>query len=899
MSNPFDPGAQDPYAEPGSDLGQSVLSTTTPPDSDLTIDEQGNVDVNMPPGPPPSSMQDHFANLAETLDPTRLDKLASDLLDSIEIDKQARAKRDKQYEEGLRRTGLGDDAPGGATFPGASRVVHPMLTASAIDFASRIMNEMMPPEGPVKAKTIGEPSQQKDDIGERVARYMNLQLTELMPNVAYEFEMGFTQCSLGGAFYTKTLYEAQGMSVIAIPIDKVHRPWSDGSIYTQPRITHEMDVDKWAFTDNVRTGLWLDVVDVESSSDIPESTRSEQSNDRIVGRDQPTENIDSVRRVFESSVMVGLNDDDDPAEPYIMTVDEQSRKCLAIYRNWKPQDQDQKRLDFVIEWPFYPWRGGYPIGMTHMIGGLSGAATGALRALMDAAHLNNSQTGVRLKGGATAGGQNIKAQPMQTTEMQGSLSQDDVRKTYMPLPFPPPSSVLFNLLGFLVDAAQGVIRTTFDEFDKFGGQTPVGTANMFIEQGLKNFGAVHGRLHRSMARFLRQLWDINAETVDNVKIQDQFGELIVRKEDFQGPMRIVPVSDPRIFSDIQRQSMAQVITQRATLLPQIYNLRASEKYFLKQMKVPDPDQFLIPSPEPVQQNAVAENTTAANGQPIKAFPGQDHEAHLATHCAFIQSPLFGSNPIIATKYLPIILPHLSEHIALWYADAMLDAANVALREKTGDPQLTIESMAGPVYEAPLDRLLAELTPEVMDFADEQLARLPAIIAQAQMLQQRLAPPMPMDPSVVAMKDVTRQEAADQAKAVGDEKKTQLQIVQAQTKQQADDRKAMLDQTKMQTDAEGKERDRDLRDRELSLKEQSDREKTFAQAHADQLKAKTAQEANQARLDGIDATNESREAVADAANESKVEIEEMGNETAVKLAKIKGPGNMTTGSAVSE
>jgi hypothetical protein len=660
-----------------------------------------------------------------------------------------------------------------------------------------------------------------------------------------------------------------------------------------------MDVDKWAFTDNVRTGLWLDVVDVESSSDIPESTRSEQSNDRIVGRDQPTENIDSVRRVFESSVMVGLNDDDDPAEPYIMTVDEQSRKCLAIYRNWKPQDQDQKRLDFVIEWPFYPWRGGYPIGMTHMIGGLSGAATGALRALMDAAHLNNSQTGVRLKGGATAGGQNIKAQPMQTTEMQGSLSQDDVRKTYMPLPFPPPSSVLFNLLGFLVDAAQGVIRTTFDEFDKFGGQTPVGTANMFIEQGLKNFGAVHGRLHRSMARFLRQLWDINAETVDNVKIQDQFGELIVRKEDFQGPMRIVPVSDPRIFSDIQRQSMAQVITQRATLLPQIYNLRASEKYFLKQMKVPDPDQFLIPSPEPVQQNAVAENTTAANGQPIKAFPGQDHEAHLATHCAFIQSPLFGSNPIIATKYLPIILPHLSEHIALWYADAMLDAANVALREKTGDPQLTIESMAGPVYEAPLDRLLAELTPEVMDFADEQLARLPAIIAQAQMLQQRLAPPMPMDPSVVAMKDVTRQEAADQAKAVGDEKKTQLQIVQAQTKQQADDRKAMLDQTKMQTDAEGKERDRDLRDRELSLKEQSDREKTFAQAHADQLKAKTAQEANQARLDGIDATNESREAVADAANESKVEIEEMGNETAVKLAKIKGPGNMTTGSAVSE
>lgn len=900
MSDPT--SFEDPFAQPGSDAGQSVLQTSTPLGSDLMIDDSGNVDVMLPSGPPTPQQQDHFANLAESLDPTRLSEIATDLIDAIEIDKQARAKRDKQYEEGLRRTGLGEDAPGGATFPGASRVVHPMLTASAIDFASRIMNEMMPPEGPVKAKTIGTPTNEKDDIAERTARYMNLQLTELMPNVAYEFEMGFTQCSLGGAFYTKTIYDSQGMSVIAIPIDKVHRPWSDGSIYSQPRITHEMEVDKWQFADNVRSGLWLDVLDPEAAAEVPTPTQSQQATSRIIGReDQPSENIDSIRRVYETSVMMGLENDDDPAEPYIVTVDDTTKKVLSIYRNWKQTDNDKQRLDFVIEWPFYPWRGGYPIGMTHMIGGLSGAATGALRALMDAAHLNNSQTGVRLKGGATAGGQNIKAQPMQTTEVQGSLAQDDVRKTYMPLPFPPPSSVLFNLLGFLVDAAQGVIRTTFDEFDKFGGQTPVGTANMFIEQGLKNFGAVHGRLHRSMARFLRQLWDINAETVDNVKVQDQFGELIVRREDFQGPMKVIPVSDPRIFSDIQRQSMAQLVSQRAQLLPQVYNLRNTEKYLLKQMKVPEPDQFLVPNPEPVQQNAVAENTTAAAGLPIKAFPGQDHEAHMATHAAYIMSPFFGSNPIIAQKYLPVMLPHFAEHLALWYADAALDAANTVLREKTGDPTLTIESMAGSQYEAPLDRLLAELQPDIMAYADERLARLPAVIAQAQQLMQRLAPQMPMDPSIVAMEDVKRQTNADQMKAESDKQKTHLQLVSTMTKAEADRRKMENDSMKVQADLEGKHIDRELREREVASKEQSDREAAFAKARDAQLKAESAREANEARLQGIDATNESRESIAEEAAQVKLETNQEDNETALKIAKESAKArkatNLRTGTGI--
>jgi chaperonin GroES len=903
-------GATDPFAQPGSDAGFSEIQTTTP-GGGLQINEDGSAEIMLEEPQNPVNGGGHWDNLAEAVDPGRLSKIAGDLLDAIEIDKQAREKRDKQYEEGLRRTGLGDDAPGGATFPGASRAVHPVLTEACIDFSARVMSELLPPEGPVKAKTIGEPNNAKDDRAERTSRYMNLQLTELLPNVYYEFEMGFTQCPLGGAFYTKMIYDRSGISVVAVPIDKIHRPFSDGAIYVQPRITHEMDVDRWQFKENVRSGLWLDEIDPDTANDSPQQTSSEKSNDKVIGRTEPSQNIDNIRPVFETSMLLSLEDDDDPPEPYIVTVDEQTRKILSIYRNWQEDDDELKeRLDFVIEWPFWPWRGGYPIGMSHMIGGLSGAATGAMRALLDAAFLNNSQTGVRLKGGATAGGQNIKAQPMTTTELQGSLTQDDVRKSYMPLPFPPPSPVLFQLLGFLVDAAKGVVRTTFDEYDKMGGQTPVGTAQMFIEQGLKNLGAVHGRLHRSMRRFLKQLWDINAKTINDQSIKDEFGEEIVKAGDFGGPMNVIPVSDPRIFSDMQRSAQAQMIVQRATdpVAGTLYNRRSAELYFLKKMNVSTPEQFLLPAPEPVQQNAVAENTTASNGMPIKAFPGQDHEAHLATHLAFMQSPLFGSNPIIATKYLPAMLPHIAEHVALWYADAMLDAANAALREKTGNAALTIESLAGPQYEAPLDRLLAELNPEVMEFAEERLGQMPELIAQAQELMKSLAPPMPMDPSIVAMKDVDRQTQADQQKG-------QLQLVAEQNKKAAADAKLQFDQRQQEIDAMADSEERQLKQAKLDTDREAQQRKDALAEQSLQLKLQQAREANQSREQIAADTTRSRETIADETNasreeiaeinaESKERIEDAGNETAIKvvskkLASGSSPGNISTGTSLSE
>ena len=876
----------DPYAQTGRALGLTNLETATPKGGSVDITEKGDVSLN-DPEEESAEVGSHFDNLAETLDHAELSELATDLIDAIEIDKEAHEKRDQQYEEGLRRTGLGNDAPGGASFAGASRATHPALMEAALDFSARVMSEMLPPEGPVKSYVVGDPSDEKEDRAKRTSRYMNYQITEMMTSAYHEFEMGFTQCPLGGAFYTKTYTVDGNPNVMFVPIDKVHRPWSDGDFYSQPRLTHEQDVDKYQFNDNVRRGLWLAVLNAESAPSVDDQTKSTVANDRIIGRESPTENVDDVRVVYEVSAMLpSLEDDEDEGGvlPYIVTIDVNTRRILAIYRNWEEGDENQKRLDFLIEWPFWPWRGGIPIGMTQMIGSLAGAATGALRALLDSAFLSNSQTGVKLKGGATTGGQNIRPQVGQTTEMQGSLAMDDVRKTYMPLPFPPPSPVLFQLLGFLVDSARGVVRTTFDEYDKMTGNTPVGTASMFIEQGLKNFGAVHGRLHRSMRRFLKQLWNINAHTVSNQVVVDQFGELMVTKEDFQGHMTVTPVSDPRIFSDMQRSAQAQMIQQRATTAPPgLYDLRKSELFFLKRMNVPDPEQFLIPAPQATQKNAVAENVEASSGLPIKAYPGQDHEAHLAIHLAYLASPLFGSNPIIAMKYLPIMMGHLAEHLALWYADATLIAANAAIQERANDPTITVESLARiKGVEVSLDRLLAEITPPVLQHAQEQLAEVPPIIQQAQQLMQKLAPPQPTDPSIVAMRDVERQSKAD-------EQMGQAKVIDLQSRAQAAQQKGQLDQQRLQ-----------LQQGEMQRKAQESAQKMQIEAA---LKAKEL-EARQAEAEAKRHSDQERNVIAAEANAVRERNEAAGNATAIELTEMKiaageGTGNITTGTSVSE
>ena len=781
-------------------------------EGDVVDTEDGGAIVKLG-GEEEERSDDFYANLAETMPESELSSMAADYLDLIGKDKEARKKRDEQYEEGLRRTGLGDDAPGGAQFQGATKVVHPMLTEACVDFAARAIKELFPPQGPVKDFIPGDPTVDKLKKAKRKTDFMNWQLTVQSPEFRAELEQLLTQVPLGGAQYMKVTWnEARNRpEFLFVAIDDMYLPFAATNFYSAQRKTHVQYLTQLEYTQRVKRGMYRDV-DLTPVTLEPDFSLAEKANNKIEGRNETSYNEDGLRTVYEIYVVADIEEDGE-ALPYIVSVDKATSKVLAIYRNWDELDEAKEELNWFVEFPFVPWRGAYPIGLPHMVGGISAAATGALRALLDSAHISNSQTMLKLKGGSK-GGQSLEIQPTQVMEIEGGLAADDIRKLIMPLPYSPPNPVLFQLLGFLVDAGKSVIRTSMENIADGNPNAPVGTTLANLEQGMVVFSAIHARMHNSMAKMLGILHRLNAMYLEDQDIKEELGEQLATREDFEGPLDVVPVSDPNIFSEAQRFAQVQAVAQRAAALPQLYDQRAVEERILDTLKIPNPDKLLLPPTTPKEQNAVNENATASMGRPIVAFPAQDHIAHLKTHLAYMMNPALGQNSLIAPVYLPIILNHLKEHIALWYVSSVLELAEEVAGE---DITETMKNLKDPEARQAFDRMLAEASQSVTEEANNVFASLPPVIQQVQqIIQQYQQPGMPQDPRIaVEQQKLQAQQQRDQQQLQleGQKMQGQMQLEGQKMAAQAqqDQAEAQLEAQKLQIEAQLEQMKQDRED----------------------------------------------------------------------------------------
>lgn len=748
--------------------------------------------------------KEFYANLVPTLDDGSLAKISTDLTNLVVKDKEARQKRDKQYEEGLRRTGLGDDAPGGAQFQGASKVVHPVMAEACVDFTSRTIKELFPADGPVKIHIHGAITKEKIERAERKKNHMNWQLTEEMPDYRSELEQLLTQLPLGGSQYMKLYWDDRADRPRAefIPIDDMLLPYSATSFYTAQRQTHVQYLTEQEYLNRIQSGIYVDV-DTVPPSMVPDQTAAAKANDKIEGRDESAFNEDGLRTIYEIYTDLDIDDDkaDLPSCPYIVTIDKTTGKVLSIYRNWEEDDNLCRKLDHIIEFSFIPWRGAYGIGLPHLIGGLSAALTGSLRALLDSAHINNSVTMLRLKGG-DRGGQSLRIDPTQVAEIEGGINVDDVKKLAMPMPFNPPSPVLFSLLGFLSDAAKNVIRTSLDQTVDSNSNAPVGTTMARIEQGLVVYSAVHARLHEAQHRVLKVLARINRMYLSEKSEYSDYGELAVKRSDYEGPLDLMPVSDPNIFSEQQRFAQVQAIAARSQNNP-LYNQREVEKRILATLKIPNAEALLVKETKPKETNAVNENVAAMMGGPIVAFPEQDHIAHLQAHIAFMNNPLFGSSDLGGRVFIPAMLNHIKEHVSFWYLSNMFETvSNAAGMDIT---ELMSDKIEDNVQ---LDRLLATATPNVMQNAQQIFGQLPQVIQQAvqrlsQLVQQNQ--PAGMDPTAQAiMAETQRKAQSDQIKAQLEAKRMEIDTQAAAQDIQLKAQKAAMDAQKVQTDQALKE-----------------------------------------------------------------------------------------------
>ena len=642
-------------------------------EQEIIEQEDGSVVVNFKPKASPKEAPEFYANLAEEMDEDILESMAAEYLDFIDVDQESRKQRDKQYEEGLRRTGLGKDAPGGATFDGASKVVHPVMAEACVDFAASSARELLPPDGIVRSNVKGNADRLKEETAARKVDFLNWQLTEQVAEYRDEMEQLLTQLPLGGSQFLKWRWESEQKRPTCewVPIDNILLPYASTNFYTAQRVTEVQDITEDTFMQRVDAGIYREI-DTEYSSDAPltEQTQSQKANDKIEGKSEPSKNIDGLRRVYEITCFMRLDDDsetDGARAPYILTIDETTSKVIGLYRNWEANDEKMEKLDWYVEFKFIPWRGAYAIGLPHLIGGLAAALTGALRALLDAAHINNSQTLLKLKGGRI-GGQSDRIEPTQVVEIEGAPGVDDVRKLAMPMPFNQPSSVLFNLLGWLTDAAKGVVSTAEEKIGQANNNMPVGTAQALIEQGAKVFSSIHARLHRSQAKSLAIVSRINHWYLDEMDNQSG-SEIQVR--DFAANNDVRPVSDPNIFSETQRVAQNQALLQMAgSAPPGMFDVRAVYRRVLGQLKIPAIDEVL-PNPMGAKEsNPALENVGMTMGRPAAAYPDQDHISHIKIHLAYAKDPAYGANPVIGPTFAPHALEHIKQHLTLHYLQSM-------------------------------------------------------------------------------------------------------------------------------------------------------------------------------------------------------------------------------------
>ena len=748
-------------------------------DNDPELNEDGSADVDlpedisdvmeMPDGSAvvsletsgPEESPDFYSNMAEQLDTYDLNTLGMRYTSLLEKDKNAREERDKQYEEGIRRTGLGKDAPGGANFLGASRAVHPVMAEGCVDFASRAIKELFPPDGPVRTKIIGKVDDIKQERAERKRDFLNWQITEQIEEFRDEQEQMLTQLPLGGSQYLKLWYDEQKKRPCLefLPIDRMILPFAASNFYTAQRAAEVHEITEWEYDRRIASGMYKDGSHVTSGQE-PEQTHSQKANDKVEGR-KFQDNEDGLRKVFHIYTWLEMEDDKHSKgemAPYIMMVDEQSNEVIGLYRNWEEGDDTMTKLDWIIEFKFIPWRGVFAIGLPHLIGGLSAALTGALRALLDSAHINNAATMLKLKG-AKISGQTQQIEVTQVAEIEGAPGVDDIRKIAMPMPFNPPSPVLFELLGWLDNAAKGVVTTSEEKIADVTSNSPVGTTQALIEQGAAVYSAIHARLHQSQARLIKVLCRLNRWHFKEMRKGDMVADLEIEKEDFDRNTDVIPVSDPHIFSETQRMAQMQAVLSRADAKADLYDAKAVEERFLKQLKIPNVSELLKNVPEPEQRTLADENAAMSMGHPAYAYMQQDHIAHIQGHLMFGMDPSFGANPFIAPAFLPNAVEHIKQHMTLWYLNRMNGyVANL----RGGKP---VDDYENPKLTAIIDKLYATVGQHVALDSQQVFSQiLPQLLQLQQALQQNKAPaPLPPDAQVVkdtAMAETQRKAAKD-------------------------------------------------------------------------------------------------------------------------------------------
>lgn len=605
---------------------------------------------------------EHQVNLAEVIDPSSLQTLASELVDAFEQDKDSRKDWLDVFTKGLELLGIKTEERE-EPFPGATGVHHPLLSESVTQFQAQAYKELLPSGGPVKTRVMGNESPEAMDQSQRVKEFMNYQITEVMQEYDPEMDSLLFYLPLAGSAFKKVYYDnllGRATSRLVKAEDLVVA-YETTDLETSPRFTHVISMTGNDLKKLQMNGTYRDVQIGEAGVDL-EYNEAKEKIDELQGIQPPLADYNEYS-VLELHVNLELPDIDNYgfAVPYIVTILEDSDEILSIRRNWEQGDELFRKKEYFVHYKFLPGLGFYGFGLIHMIGGLTKSATSILRQLIDAGTLSNLPAGFKARGMRVQG----EDEPLRPGEFRDvDVPGGTIRDALMPLPYKEPSNVLTQLLGVIIDSGRRFASIADMQVGDIGSQQlPVGTTVAMLERGTKVMSAIHKRLHFAQKKEFRLLAKIFSRSLPPVYPYDVPGaSREIKATDFDDRVDIIPVSDPNIFSMAQRVMLAQQELQMAQAAPQIHDLREAYKRMYEALEVKDIDGILPPVQEIPPRDPISEQQAAMTGQPIKAFEFQNHDAYIAAHSSFLQNPMVAQNQ---TAQLAIGA-NIQEHQAMLY-----------------------------------------------------------------------------------------------------------------------------------------------------------------------------------------------------------------------------------------
>ena len=634
-----------------------------PGETEITELEDGGAEIDFEPGAFNQEQgESHFDNLAELLPEEVLNPLGSELVQNYQEYKASRKDWEDSYAKGLDLLGFKYETPS-QPFQGASGATHPVLAEAVTQFQALAYKELLPADGPVRTRIIGMPSPQKNDQAERVKEFMNYQLMDVMKEYEPEFDQMLFYLPLSGSSFKKIYYDdLLGRTVSKfVPADDLIVPYNATSLEDAEAVIHRIKMSENDLRKQQVGGFYRDV---ELPRPMNMETEVEKKERMLEGTKRNfNEDIYTLLEFHVNLDLEGFEDRGPDGEitgiklPYIVTIEEGSRDILSIRRNYEIGDDKKQKIPYFVHFKFLPGLGFYGFGLIHMIGGLSRSATTALRSLLDAGTLSNLPAGFKMRGiRIRDDAQSIQPGEFRDVDAPGG----NIKDSFMTLPFKEPSATLLQLMGVVVSAGQRFASIADLQVGEGNQQAAVGTTVALLERGSRTMSAIHKRIYTALKNEFKLMARVFKLYLPNEYPYDVVGgQRMIKQQDFDDKIDIIPVADPNIFSQAQRISIAQTELQLTSSNPQLHNLYAAYRNMYEALGVKNIDTILKPIARPTPMDPAVEHIQALSGKPFQAFKGQDHQAHITAHLNFMGTNMARNNPVVMASLQKNIFEHIS------------------------------------------------------------------------------------------------------------------------------------------------------------------------------------------------------------------------------------------------